>query len=103
MTECGELSPPKERRRTLRIAHHHPGRLRVRADSFASDREAIERTRAAIVAMAGVRDVAHEPRTGSFLIHYDPGTIDVNAVIERIADKGNLQLHRAEADEPPNM
>lgn len=98
MSARGEVIPSGERRSSLRIAHHHPGRLRVRAELFASDRNAVERTRAAVVAMGGVQDITHDPRTGSFLIHYDPNVIDVSSVIDRIKDKANLELEQVEPD-----
>jgi hypothetical protein len=80
-------------RPALRIAHHHPGRLRVRAAPFFGEHgPATERARIAVEAIPGVHGVEHDGRSASFLVHYDPAAVDVNGVIETIADTADLTL-----------
>ncbi len=74
----------------LELAHHHPGRLRVRADALRDDAARIERVTRLIDAAPGVTRVAHNPRTGSFLIEYEPGHIDPEELVEQIAEAAGL-------------
>lgn len=74
----------------LAVAHHHPGRLRVRSEVFAGrDPLAVRR---AISALPGVRGVEHNAQTGSLLIDYAPGKVDPQAIIARALVAGDLAL-----------
>ena len=91
----------------LRLVHHHPGRVRARADVFVDakdDHPAVVQARAVALA-APIRNFAHSPTTGSILIEYAPGALDPDALLERIADAigcagvahhGSDRNHRAE-------
>ncbi len=85
-------SPP------LEIAHHHPGRLRVRSDALCDSdrdgqaRERIEQIRAALGTVSGVRSVRLNERAGSVLVQYEPGTVDPNTLIDAAARAGALDL-----------
>lgn len=76
----------------MRIAHHHPGRLRVRAAPFLGDDLVAKRTSALVEAIPGIHGVTHDARSGSFLVRYDPAAADVNGVIATIADSAGLTL-----------
>lgn len=78
------------RGRTLRIAHHHPGRVRLRADVFVDANGAAEEVRLALEGVDGVRSVRHAPATGSLLVAYDPARIEANRVIALVAGAAGL-------------
>jgi hypothetical protein len=71
----------------LRLVHHHPGRLRARAEVFVDatdDHPAVVEARSTAAA-AKIRRFTHFPLTGSILIEYTPGGIDPDQLLERIA------------------
>ena len=69
MSTAGETP---DRTRSLRLVHHHPGRIRMRADAFIDARELATRVMEALAAMPGVRGSQHTARTGSVLVEYTP-------------------------------
>jgi hypothetical protein len=74
----------------LELVHHHPGRLRVRADVLLDGAELAERITRALEGVAGVAHVSHNPRTGSLLVEYEPGLAEPEAIVERIAATAGL-------------
>jgi len=76
----------------LKIVHHHPGRLRVRADAFLDGGPLAERTRMGLVRFGGVRSIVHDPRTGSLLVQYDPHRIDAERLIDSIVELSALSV-----------
>jgi hypothetical protein len=74
----------------LELVHHHPGRLRVRAESLRDDEKRIDRVKAALDGMPGITRVVHKADTGSFLIEYEPGLAEPDAVVVRIAEVAGL-------------
>jgi hypothetical protein len=87
VTDPGEPSL----REVLALIHHHPGRLRVRAEAF-REGDAADRVRAALDAEPGITAVSHNPRTGSLLVEYQPGHADPEAVLARIAAAAGLAM-----------
>ena len=89
MSQAAPASPPRE---ALSLIHHHPGRLRVRAGAFRSDRpgNAADRVRAALEAEPGITAVSHKAKTGSLLVEYQPGLADLEAILMRIAGAAGL-------------
>lgn len=89
---------------TLSLAHHHPGRLRVRADALCDDVasafERFSRVRGALGSLPGVHEVAHNAKSGSIRVDYEPGAVDPNALIEAIAHAAELRAPSAEAPQP---
>jgi hypothetical protein len=87
-----EAAPAGAPREALSLIHHHPGRLRVRAEAFRSDApgHAADRVRAALEAEPGITAVSHKPRTGSLLVEYQPGLADPEAILARIAGAAGL-------------
>ena len=73
----------------LRLVHHHPGRLRARANAF-HDADRLERARAAAAATAGVERVAANGFTASLLVEYAPGRVEPGAILAAIADAAGL-------------
>jgi hypothetical protein len=90
----------------LELVHHHPGRLRVRAEVFRtllgpwvqdasaqSGRrlELVEEVRRFVVGLAGITGFTHSPRTGSILVEYEPGLTEPDDVVEEIARVARLE------------
>lgn len=77
MTEI-DLQPFLTLRRHLRIAHHIPGRIRLRAgpgivkELGAVDGKALERV---LGALDGIRDFRANPQAGSVVVEYLPASI----------------------------
>ncbi len=77
----------------LRLLHHHPGYLRVQATRFIGSEETgtpAALVRAAAESMPGVRRCAHNPRTGSIVLEYQPGAADADEILARVAATGGL-------------
>jgi hypothetical protein len=74
----------------LELVHHHPGRLRLRAEALLSDSPRATAALEAVQAMPGVAKVTHNPQTGSLLVEYEPAHIDADAIVERIAAAAGL-------------
>jgi hypothetical protein len=74
----------------LELVHHHPGRLRVRAEVLRDDAELAGRVTRALDGMPGISRVTHSARTGSLLVEYEPGLVEPDAIAERIAHTAQL-------------
>ena len=84
-------SPPKINE-PLRLVHHHPGYLRARAKAFesAEGEAVVAAARAAAESTAGFRSWSHNPKTGSIVVQYEPGAVDPDDLIKRIATAAGL-------------
>jgi hypothetical protein len=90
----------------LRLVHHHPGRLRVRAHALLGQCAALlAQIRVAMEGVPGVSRMDHSPRTGSLLIEYEPGLAEPDAILARVVEAagfdrvvldGSDRDHRAE-------
>jgi len=69
--------------------HHHPGRLRVRAEAFRQG-DVAGHVREAALALPGVVRVEHNARSGSVLVEYEPGMAEPDALLAEVAAAGNL-------------
>lgn len=83
---------------TLRVVHHHPGRLRVRSDVLCGVNEQLACVRAALGGIEGVHSVAHNPASGSVRVDYEPGAVDPNALVEAAARAAGLALPHPEEE-----
>jgi hypothetical protein len=75
---------------SLELVHHHPGRLRVRAEAFRQKPEVVDKVREAIEALPGVTRLTHSERTGSLLVEYDPGFTEPDQIVAQIAEAADL-------------
>jgi Heavy metal associated domain 2 len=82
----------------LRIAHHHPGRLRVRAEAFVDNSNGAKAARAGVVRIHGVRSASFDARTGSLLVEYEPREVGINALVARIGELSGLEVLSPSAD-----
>jgi len=81
---------PGDEREHLELAHHHPGRLRVRADALIDALDVVQAIREDLDAVPGIVSVKYTAQTGSILIEYEPGLADADDIILRIADAAGL-------------
>ena len=72
----------------LEIAHHLPGRLRLRSAAVKHDAAAAENARAAVAQIEGVHSVTANRDTGSLLIAYDTDVVAPDELLERLAIRG---------------
>jgi hypothetical protein len=91
---ANDAAPPRPEE-ILELAHHHPGRLRVRADVLRSSQEhsaeaLAAQVREALEGVSGIRSVAHNARTGSLLVEYEPGLLEPDVIATRIAEIAGL-------------
>lgn len=83
-------------RPTLFVAHHHPGRLRVRSRAFERDAALRESVARFAGEQTGVRAARAEAKTGSVLVSYDPTRADAGDLLTAIAARAHLVV-----TEPP--
>lgn len=74
----------------LALVHHHPGRLRVRAERLRSDPDLAAHVLGALEGVAGVVRASHNAQTGSILVEYEPGFAEPQDLIEEIACRAGL-------------
>lgn len=97
MSTNGEREVPRE---ALRLVHHHPGRLRLRAQAFEGAAPAFARVRERLESIAGITRLDHNARTGSLLVSYAPATIEPDAIIDEVAHAADLDRPRDEPRDP---
>jgi hypothetical protein len=93
MASENQLGGPARALEPLELVHHHPGRLRLRADALIGSgvgKTVADRVRTMLEGSLGVRAVRHNARTGSLLVEYDPHVGDANAIVLRIANAAGL-------------
>jgi hypothetical protein len=79
---------------SLRLLHHHPGYLRIQADAFIQpddDSPVMIAAQAVAEAVPGFRSWSLRPKTGSVVVEYDPGTLDADDLLNRIAKSAGLR------------
>jgi Heavy metal associated domain 2 len=78
----------------LRLVHHHPGYLRIRAGAFIQledDSSVVTAAQTTAETVPGVRSWSLNPKTGSVVVKYDPGTLDAEDLLKRIAKSAGLR------------
>lgn len=74
----------------LIVAHHHPGRLRVRSPRFELDGRLLEATQRWLSEHPGVRRACSDGTAGSILVAYDPSCTDAGELLVAIATRTRL-------------
>jgi hypothetical protein len=82
----------------LVVAHHHPGRLRLRSRRFEVDDAVREGTGRWLAEQPGVLDVRSDAATGSMLVAYDRLSVDAGQLLTSVAERAHLAV-----DEPPPL
>ena len=85
---------PKPVDEPLRLVHHHPGYLRIRAGAFIQPAEndpVVTAARTAAETVPGFRSWSLNPKTGSVVIEYDPGTLEADDLLKHIAKSAGLR------------
>jgi hypothetical protein len=78
----------------LILVHHHPGYLRIRAGAFIEpedDNPVVTAARTAAETVPGFRSWSLNPRTGSVVIEYDPGTLEADDLLKHIAKSAGMR------------
>lgn len=78
----------------LRLVHHHAGYLRIRAAAFLQPEDGdpvVAAARTAAEAVPGFRSWSLNPKTGSVVVQYDPGTIEPDDLLRHIAKSAGLR------------
>jgi hypothetical protein len=78
----------------LRLVHHHPGYLRIRAGAFLKaedDDPVVTAARTAAQSVAGFRSWSLNPKTGSVVVEYEAGTIEADDLVKHIAKNAGLR------------
>ncbi len=86
--------PPKGADEPLRLVHHHPGYLRIRAAAFRqpeTDNSFATSARTAAEETLGFRSWSLNPRTGSVVIKYEPGALEADDLLNHIAKRAGFQ------------
>ncbi|MBV8520996.1 MAG: heavy-metal-associated domain-containing protein [Acetobacteraceae bacterium] len=86
--------------RNIEIAHHLPGRLRLRSPSLKSDIRVGEEAHRHLAQIEGVTSVTVNPCAGSLLLRYDPAVLPSEKVIEVLAAHGYSATAAEEGPEP---
>jgi hypothetical protein len=92
----------KENPHALHLAHHHPGRVRLRSKAFEGENTAGPAL-AALRSRPGIEYVEHGPITGSVLIHYTPGQIGADEIVARVADASGLCVSNEKVPDPADL
>jgi Heavy metal associated domain 2 len=74
--------------RNIEIAHHVPGRVRLRSPSLKGDVRAGEEAQRHLAQIEGVTSVTVNPWAGSLLLRYDPVVLLPEKVIEVLSAHG---------------
>ncbi len=85
----------------LVLAHHHPGRLRVRSDRFERDSATLDGIERWLSDQPGVRLVQAHAGTGSVLLLYDPSTVDGGVLLAALADRSRLAIAEPDRSRSP--
>jgi hypothetical protein len=91
-SESGER--PKRIDEPLRLVHHHPGYLRIRAGAFIQaedDNPVVASARAAVETLPGFRSWSLSSKTGSVVVEYDPDALDADDLLKHIAKSAGLR------------
>lgn len=88
----GEQAKPADE--ALRLVHHHAGYVRVRSAAFVqADKGSAVLTaaRTAAESAPGFRSWAHNPKTGSVVIQYEPGEVEADDLLKHIAKSAGMR------------
>jgi hypothetical protein len=92
-TETARPAAEQASNEPLRLVHHHPGYLRVRTEAFfraEEDNPAVKAARNAAESSPGFRSWSLNPKTGSVVIQYEPGTVEPDDLLKHIAKSAGL-------------
>jgi hypothetical protein len=87
---------------TVRVAHHHPGRVRIRSNAFQGEGSA-DGVVEALRRDPAIESVEHSPITGSVLVRYVPAEIDADTILARAADTAHLVVGYDKARDPSDL
>jgi hypothetical protein len=86
--------------RWLMVVHHLPERTRLRTPVLRKDPDACARVADALAALAGVREVAVRPYTGSILVEH-AASLEANDLVEHVRPVLGIEHVVARGERPP--
>jgi hypothetical protein len=104
VSRSGSGERPKRIDEPLRLVHHHPGYLRIRAGAFIQpedDSSVVTAARAAVETLPGFRSWSLNPKTGSVVVEYDSDALDADDLLGHIAKSAGLR--GVELSDSPKM
>jgi hypothetical protein len=85
----------------LEVAHHIPGRLRLKADALKRDKRAMVKARQELKVITGVKAITPNVYAGSLVVEYDPKLVDNGIFAEKLSRRGySLMSSAAESIVP---
>lgn len=93
---------PSGKRHSLHVAHHHPGRVRLRSKAFLGEGTA-DAAIDVLKRQPGVQSIEHRPITGSVLVHYTPGQIDTHDILDHVARAHDLVISEEAGPDPGDL
>jgi len=90
----GSRDRPGRVEEPLRLVHHHPGYLRIRAGAFIQPEDndpVVTAAQTAAETVPGFRSWSLNPKTGSVVVEYDPGKIEPDDLVKHIAKSAGLR------------
>jgi hypothetical protein len=85
---------PKPIDEPLRLVHHHPGYLRIRSGVFVQpkdDNPVVAAAQTAAESAPGFHSWTLNPKTGSVVVEYEPGTLDADDLLKHIAKSAGFR------------
>jgi hypothetical protein len=85
---------PKPIDEPLRLVHHHPGYLRIRAGAFVQPEDnssVVTAAQTAAETVPGFRSWTLNPKTGSVVVEYEPGTLEADDLLMHIAKNAGFR------------
>ena len=73
-----------------RIVHHVPGRIRIEVPSMKGLSIKVLERLSNMPIPCGIKDIRPNPLTGSLLIKYDPGRINIVTYLQAMASSGEI-------------
>ncbi|MBV8736074.1 MAG: cation transporter [Alphaproteobacteria bacterium] len=86
------IARPVDRLPALRaqVAHHIPGRLRLRSPLLKDNPRAAEEATRRLAEIEGLTSVTANPDAGSLLVRYDPTVTAPDKLLELLANQGHI-------------
>jgi len=93
-SRSGRGERPKRIEEPLRLVHHHPGYLRIRAGAFVQPEKkspVVIAAKNAAETVPGFRSWSLNPKTGSVVVEYEPGALDADDLLKHIAKSAGFR------------
>jgi hypothetical protein len=93
-SRSGSAEDPEPIDEPLRLVHHHPGYLRIRSGAFIQPKDedpVVAAAQTAAETTPGFRSWTLNPKTGSVVVEYNPGSLDADDFLKHIAKSAGFR------------